>query len=101
LLLTFVNEDIIKEVAKTVLEDVPQSLELLTKAIKAEDSKDIRHYAHKLKGTARHVGAAQLSEKVGSLERVEDEKDINTAASLIGEIQTECEKLVSFLSQPE
>lgn len=94
------DEDIIKEIAEIILEEGPQSIESLAEAIRAENSEDIMYCGHKLKGTARHVGATQLSEKAGRVERAGNEKDINTAASLLGDIQSEFEKLASFLSKP-
>ena len=95
------DEDTIKEVVRVILVETPQSIESLAEAIRAKDSKDIQYYGHKLKGTARHIGAVQLSEKAGRIECAGRHKDINTAASLFGDIQSEFEKLTSFLSQPD
>ena len=95
------DEDIIKEVVGVILVETPQSIESLAEAIRAKDSKDIQYYGHKLKGTARHIGAVQLSEKAGRIECAGRHKDINTAVSLFGDIQSEFEKLMSFLSQPD
>jgi signal transduction histidine kinase/CheY-like chemotaxis protein len=94
-------EDTIKEVVGVILVEAPQSIESLAEAIRAKDSKDIQYYGHKLKGTARHIGAVQLSEKAGRIECAGRHKDINTAASLFGDIQSEFEELTSFLSQPD
>ncbi len=93
------GEDIIKEIANVILEEGPQSVESLAKAITDRDSNNILHYAHKLKGTARHICAMQLSERAGRIERAGNEKDIDTAALLFGDVQSEIDKLVSFLSQ--
>lgn len=95
------DEDTIKEVVGVILVETPQSIESLAEAIRAKDSKDIQYYGHKLKGTARHIGAVQLSEKAGRIECAGRHKDINTAASLFGDMQSEFEKLTSFLSQPD
>ncbi len=95
------DEDTIKEVVGVILVETPQSIESLAEAIRAKDLKDIQYYGHKLKGTARHIGAVQLSEKAGRIECAGRHKDINTAASLFGDIQSEFEKLASFLSQPD
>ncbi len=95
------DEDTIKEVVGVILVEAPQSIESLAEAIRAKDSKDIQYYGHKLKGTARHIGAVQLSEKAGSIECAGRHKDINTAASLFGDIQNEFEELTIFLSQPD
>ena len=95
------DEDIIKETAKVILKEYPQTIDSLTEAITDRDSKNISHCAHKLKGAARHICAMQLSEGAGRVERAGNEKDIDTAASLFGDIKSEFEKLMSFLSQPD
>jgi len=95
------DEDIIKETAKVILKEYPQTIDSLTEAITNRDSKNISHCAHKLKGAARHICAMQLSEGAGRVERAANEKDIDTAASLFGDIKREFEKLMSFLSQPD
>ncbi len=83
-----------------VLKEYPQTIESLAEAITNRDSKNISHCAHKLKGAARHICAMQLSEGASRVERAGNEKDIDTAALLFGDIQSEFEKLMSFLSQP-
>jgi HPt (histidine-containing phosphotransfer) domain-containing protein len=93
------DEDIIKETADVILEEGPQFIKSLAEAITAKDSKNISYYAHKLKGIARHICDMQLSERAGCVERAGNEKDIETAALLFGDVQSEIEKLVSFLSQ--
>ena len=95
------DEDIIKETAKVVLKEYPQTIESLAEAITNRDSENISHCAHKLKGAARHICAMQLSEGAGRVERAGNEKDIDTATLLFGDIQSEFEKLMSFLSQPD
>jgi two-component system chemotaxis response regulator CheY len=93
------DEDVIKEIADVILEEGPQFIKSLAEAITAKDSKNISYYAHKLKGMARHICDMQLSERAGCVERAGNKKDIEKAALLFGDVQSEIEKLVSFLSQ--
>jgi len=95
------NEDIVKKVAKVITQEGSQIIESLAEAIRTENSQDIRFYAHKLKGTARHIGATQLYEKASHLECAGQEKDIKKAAPFFGEVKDECERLLSFLSEPD
>lgn len=94
------DEDVLKEVVKVFLEEAPQTIELLAEAIEAEDSQNVKVYAHKLKGLARHVAARKLSDLLYHLEGLGREGELEGAGALFADIQTEFEKLESFLSQP-
>lgn len=95
------DEDMIKQVAKTVLENGPQHIKCLAEAIKAKNPKDVLLHAHKLRGAALAIGAMRLSEKANRVEFAGEEEDIKTAASVFEGIQAEFEKLAWFLSQPD
>jgi len=93
------DEDMVKEIVKIFLKNAPQCVELIADAIKSKNLKDLKLYAHRLRGSARHVAAKQLSEMAYRLECAAYEKDIETAASLLGDIKNEFEKVHSFLSE--
>ena len=95
------DEDMIKRLAKTILEKGPKNIKSLAEAIQAQNPKDILLYAHKLRGEALAIGATCLSEKVERVELAGEEKDIKTAALLFDDVQAEFDKVVSFLSQPD
>jgi CheY-like chemotaxis protein/HPt (histidine-containing phosphotransfer) domain-containing protein len=94
------DEDVLKEVVKVFLEEAPQTIELLAKAIEAKDSKNVKVYAHKLKGLARHVAARKLSDMLYHLETKGREGFLEGSEALFADIQEEFDKLKSFLSQP-
>ena len=94
------DEEVLKETVKVFLEDAPQTIELLAEAIAAGDSKNIKMYAHKLRGLARHVAARQISDMLYHLETKGREEKLEGAEALFADIQTEFDKLKSFLSQP-
>jgi len=95
------DEDMVEEIVKIFLEDAPRCVELIADAIKSKNPKDLKLYAHRLKGSARHVAAKQLSGKAYRLECAADEKDIEAAASLLGDIKDEFKKIHSFLSRTD
>ncbi len=95
------NEEVIEEIVKIFLEDGPQCIELISEGIKAENPEDVRLYAHRLKGAARHISAGQLSKKVGRLERTGEEKDVAAATSVFDEVKEEFEKVMAFLSRAD
>ena len=92
------DEDIAEEIVKIFLESAPRCMQLIAEAIKTGNPKDLRLYAHKLRGSSRQIAANELSEKARCLECAAYEKDIETAASLLGGVKHEFEKVVSFLS---
>jgi len=94
------DEEILRETVKVFLEDAPQTVELLAEAITAGDSKNVKMYAHKLRGLARHVAARKLSDMLYPLETKAREAELEGAEVLFADIRTEFDKLKSFLSQP-
>ncbi len=95
------DENVIKGVVAAILEDGPQSIELIEQAIKAQNSEDVRLYAHRIKGAAMTVGAERLSQKAYRLECAGEDKNIAAAALLLDDIREEFEKVAAFLSQPD
>jgi len=95
------DEELIKEVAAIFLKDSGERLDMLSKAVKAGDSREIKFYAHSIKGSAGNVGAVRLSEMASRLEHMALEDDLSQAAELLQNITTEFIKLRSFVSNPE
>jgi PAS domain S-box-containing protein len=95
------DEDVIKDIVEIFLEDGPLCIESIAGAIKAKKPADIQLYAHKLKGSASHVGATRLSQTAYHLERAARKKDMAAAASLFEDVQAEFEKVESFLSRAD
>jgi CheY-like chemotaxis protein/HPt (histidine-containing phosphotransfer) domain-containing protein len=94
------DEEILKETVKVFLEDAPQTIVLLAEAISAKDSKNVKMYAHKLRGLARHVAATKLSDMLFPLETKAREDQLEGSEELFSDIQKEYDNLISFLSQP-
>ena len=94
------DENVLKETVKVFLEDAPETIELLAEAIVAKDSKNVKMYAHKLRGLARHVAARKLSDMLYPLETKAREGQLEGSETLFAEIRIEFDKLKSFLSQP-
>jgi signal transduction histidine kinase/CheY-like chemotaxis protein/HPt (histidine-containing phosphotransfer) domain-containing protein len=94
------DENVLKETVKVFLEDAPHTIELLAEAIVARDSKNVKMYAHKLRGLARHVAARKLSDMLYPLETKAREGQLEGSETLFAEIRIEFDKLKSFLSQP-
>ncbi len=94
------DEEVLKETVKIFLEEALQTIDFLADAISTGDSKNVKLYAHKLKGLARHVAAKKLTDMLYKLETKGREGKLEGSESLFADIQTEFDKLKSFLSQP-
>jgi PAS domain S-box-containing protein len=95
------DEDVMKNIVKIFLEDGPLCIESIADAIKAKKPADIQLYAHKLKGSALHVGATRLSQTAYQLECAAREKDMVMAAPLFEDVKAELEKATSLLSEAD
>ena len=94
------DEETAKEIVKIFLTDAPECMELLATAIKSANLKDIKLYAHRLKGTSANIGAQQLREIAFQLECAGDENKIEITAGLFETLKGEYEKVIAFLSKP-
>jgi PAS domain S-box-containing protein len=95
------DEEILKETVRIFLEEAPKTIDLLAKAIAAGDSKNVKTYAHKLKGLTRHVLATKLTDMLFELENKGRKEELEGSEELFADIQTDLDKLISFLSQPD
>ncbi len=94
------DEEVLKETVKIFLEDAPPTIELLTEAITAKDSKNVKLYAHKLRALARHVAARKLSDMLYDLDAKDREEELEGSEALFADIRTKFDILKTFLSQP-
>jgi len=94
------DEEGVKETVKIFLEEAPKTIQLLSEAKEAKEPKNIKTYAHKLKGLARHVAARKISDMLLDLETKGRKEELEGSEVLFADIQTEFDKLKLFLSQP-
>jgi PAS domain S-box-containing protein len=95
------DEEVVREVVGVFLAEAPKYVEMLAEAVKTRNSKDIRFYAHKLKGSSSYITARRLVEKSQQLELAGMRKDMDVAAPLFEHVREEFAKVISFLSQPD
>ncbi|MHB0946357.1 MAG: hybrid sensor histidine kinase/response regulator [Sedimentisphaerales bacterium] len=98
---TWGDEEVIKEVTVIFLRDSRERLGKLSEAVKAQDSREIKFYAHSIKGSARTAGVKHLSDIASQLECAGRDNDIKTATTIFDKLETEFEKLDTFLSQSD
>jgi HPt (histidine-containing phosphotransfer) domain-containing protein len=101
LLATVGNEASIREITPIYLTDNEKYFAQLTEAVQAGDTAAVRSNAHAIKGASRNFRAKRLMDVAGRIERAGREGNMEMAASILGELKTEYEKVVTFLSQPD
>ena len=95
------DESIVGAIIEAVMEDSPDSIASIGKAINAQKPYDVVLYAHRLKGEALTIGARRLGEKAALLEYAGEEKKMVAAALLFEQVKQEFETVASFLSTPD
>jgi len=95
------DETLIKDIASIFLTDSAERLEMLEKAVEERDIKNIKLYAHAIKGSALNMGATRLSDTALCLEQAACDQNTESADKLFDSIKTELEEVCTFLSQTD
>lgn len=95
------DDSIIQRTAISILEDTPNNIKIIEKAIAEQNAKDTMIYSHKLKGVCLIIGAKQLASAAEQLETAALNNDLNNASTMLETINAEFDKLKTFLSQPD
>jgi len=72
-----VGEDFMGELIDTFLEEAPEIIDEMEKALSADDADRFRRAAHSLKSNANTFGAMELAEKARELEYMAREKNLD------------------------
>ena len=92
------DEEIFKEIIATFLEDAPNQVEKLKKALQEGDANRVERQAHLLKGAALNIGGNGLQTAARELEVAGKQGDLTKAQSLVATFDREFEKLKGALA---
>jgi CheY-like chemotaxis protein/HPt (histidine-containing phosphotransfer) domain-containing protein len=92
------DEEIFKEIIATFLEDAPNQIDKLKKALQEGDAKRVERQGHLLKGAALNIGGNGLQNAARELEVAGKEGDLTKAQSLVAMLDREFEKLKGALA---
>lgn len=95
------DEQVVCKIAQAIVEQGHETFDLLDTAVKEKNAKDILLYAHRLKGNAMTIGASGFAEQAGQVEECGRLEDVQKAASLIADLKSEFDRLISFLSEKD
>jgi two-component system, sensor histidine kinase len=95
------DEQIIKEVLPTYLEESKKHLQGLVSAVDTSNTKEVKLHAHAMKGAGRNLGIVRLSEVAGQLETMATQGDLSQAQELLKKVTDEFDKFEKFVSRPD
>ena len=93
------SEDLIDEIMPIFIKDNTERMKMLSQAMEKSDQKEIKFYAHSLKGATATVGAAKISELAKQLEIAARDGDNSRYKPLFEEINVRFARLIDFLSK--
>jgi len=83
------DEEFMIELVDLFLDDMPDQLEKLRKAVEERDADSTARAAHRIKGAAGNVGADRLSQMCGDLEQSSRAKAAADSGRTLAEIEQE------------
>ena len=95
------SEDLVDEIMPIFLKDNTERMKILTDAMGKVDQKEIKFYAHSIKGATATIGAARISELAKQLELAARDGDSAKYKPLFDEINVRFARLVEFLSKSD
>jgi CheY-like chemotaxis protein len=93
------DERLLKKIWKAFIADAPRQMEVLRKALKADDPALVEHQAHSLKGAAANIGAGLMKDKASQMEVASRERELNQAHTLYPQLEYEFKKALMALSE--
>jgi two-component system sensor histidine kinase/response regulator len=92
------DEELLKEILRTFLEDTPVRMEEIRLALREKDAAGLELQAHSLKGAAMNISGEGLQSLSGEIEVAGKRSDLAKAGSLVGKLEKEFEKFKSAIS---
>ena len=89
--------EMLRVIIDLILEDVPPRLDRLRDAVACQNPVETEREAHSLKGSFANIGAAALAKTCARIEDQAEAGNLENAAELLDELQTNWPMLVSFL----
>jgi signal transduction histidine kinase/CheY-like chemotaxis protein len=91
------EEDLLTKIITLFLDDVPEKLERMGRAILEKDAAAIGDLCHTLKSSCANLGALAMSELLNKLEQVARQDSLSGASGLFMAVELEFEKIIEPL----
>ena len=93
------DEDIIRTIIPSCIEDMKEHFEKLSQAVKIGDCAAIATHAHALKGVGRNLSVERLADLAHQMEQAGRVNDVEASTLHFGCLKTEIKIVLSVLSQ--
>jgi len=91
------NDILVRNLVELYLDDTPEQYNNLLKSIESNDNESVVAKAHKLKGSARNIGAVEFARVTGDIERAGKAKDWQLVSAKSAELTARYHQLMSAL----
>ncbi|MGD0784291.1 MAG: ATP-binding protein [Sedimentisphaerales bacterium] len=95
------DEALIDEIVPVFLKDNTERMQLLTEAVKKTDTREVKFFAHSIKGASGIVGAAKISELAKQLETAARDEQTDKYVPLYEQIKTHFDALLVLLANKD
>ncbi|MFA6186247.1 MAG: ATP-binding protein [Phycisphaerae bacterium] len=95
------DESLIDEIIPVFLKDNMERMEMLSQAVAKKDIKEIKFYAHSVKGAAATIGAAKISELAKQLEAAARDNQEMDYQAVFDKMRSRFNRLTAFLSRSD
>jgi len=93
------DDELVADVIRLYLDDYPQRLDAMARAIQARDLARLRAEAHALKGSASSLAGGRVADAARQLEAVAETGDIALAGQRLASLASEAELLAAALRE--
>lgn len=95
------DEELIDEIMPVFLKDNSERIQLLAEAVRKNDSREVKFYAHSIKGASGTIGAAKIFELGKLLENAARDEQTEKFAPLFEQIKTRFDSLLALLARKD
>ncbi len=95
------DEELIDEIVPIFLKDNKERMVLLEQAVQKNDSKEVKFFAHSIKGASGAIGAAAIFELGKELEYAARDEQTEKYAPLFAQIKSHFANLLAFLDKKD
>lgn len=91
------DRQLLLEMAQIFLEEAPSQMQLLSKAVAADNCRDAELAAHRLKGDLGYLHAVEAAECARKLEHAAHKGDLSDVETALAELETNLEAIFTVL----
>ena len=95
------DEDLIDEIVPIFLKDNIERMKLLEEAVKKNDTREVKFYAHSIKGASGAIGASAIFDLGKELEYAARDEQTEKYAPLFEKIKSHFDNLLAFLENKD